>query len=136
MKLIIFTTSHIQNGQYQSYLCLCFSTVWPSNIYDNHCPLPQIKLADKQAALEKIQWEAMTSNTNVEKLQEELNSVQGEISSFMLLFDGLLKNDNGHYAEDYDISPCNLDNLPCIVSPSSPYVICCCLVSFLFLWLL
>lgn len=58
----------------------------------------------------------MTSNTKVEKLQEELNSVQREISSFMLLFDGLLKNDSGHYAEDYDISPCNVDNLPSIVS--------------------
>ncbi|PON82992.1 movement protein binding protein 2C [Trema orientale] len=74
----------------------------------------KIKLADKQAALEKIQWEAMTSNKKVEKLQEELNSVQGEISSLMLLFDGLLKNDSGHYAEDYDISPCTLDSLPCI----------------------
>ncbi|XP_062116836.1 protein MICROTUBULE BINDING PROTEIN 2C [Humulus lupulus] len=74
----------------------------------------KITLADKQAALEKIQWEAMTSNTKVEKLQEELNSVQGDISSFMLLFEGLLKTDPGHYAEDYDISPCNLDSLPCI----------------------
>ncbi|GMN61715.1 hypothetical protein TIFTF001_030802 [Ficus carica] len=74
----------------------------------------KIKLADKQAALEKIQWEALTSNTKVEKLQEELNSVQREISSFMLLFDGLLKSDSGHYAEDYDISPCNVDNLPSI----------------------
>ncbi|EXB89111.1 hypothetical protein L484_016671 [Morus notabilis] len=74
----------------------------------------KIKLADKQAALEKIQWQAMTSHTKVEKLQEELISVQGEISSFMFLFDGLLKNDCAHYAEDYDISPCNVDNLPCI----------------------
>ena len=83
---------------------------------DNSYSLLQIKLADKQAALEKIQWEAMTSNRKVEKLQEELNSVQGEISSFMLLFDGLLKNESGHCAENYDFSPCNADNLPDIVS--------------------
>lgn len=96
------------------FICKCCHQI---AIYDKRCLLPQIKLADKQAALEKIQWEAMTSNTKVEKLQEELNSVQGEISSLVLLFDGLLKNDSGHYAdEDYDISPCNLDNLPCIVS--------------------
>ncbi|KAL5540072.1 hypothetical protein UlMin_043953, partial [Ulmus minor] len=72
----------------------------------------KIKLADKQAALEKIQWEAITSSQKVEKLQEELNSMQGEISSFMFLFEGLLKNDSGHRAEDYDVSPCNMDNLP------------------------
>ncbi|KAF4351530.1 hypothetical protein F8388_020736 [Cannabis sativa] len=74
----------------------------------------KISLADKQAAFEKIQWEAMTSNTKVEKLQEELYSVQGDISSFIVLFDGLLKTDPGQYAEDYDISPCNLDSLPSI----------------------
>ncbi|XP_030492732.2 protein MICROTUBULE BINDING PROTEIN 2C [Cannabis sativa] len=74
----------------------------------------KITLADKQAAFEKIQWEAMTSNTIVEKLQEELYSVQGDISSFIVLFDGLLKTDPGQYAEDYDISPCNLDSLPSI----------------------
>lgn len=83
---------------------------------DNSYSLIQIKLADKQAALEKIQWVAMTSNKKVEKLHEELNSVQGEISSFMLLFDGLLKNDSCHYAENYDLSPCNPDSLPDIVS--------------------
>ncbi|KAG5028891.1 hypothetical protein JHK87_012405 [Glycine soja] len=33
--------------------------------------LSKIKLADKQAALEKIQWEAMTSNKKVDKLQDE-----------------------------------------------------------------
>ncbi|KAJ4959911.1 hypothetical protein NE237_019821 [Protea cynaroides] len=72
----------------------------------------KIKLADKQAALEKLQWEAMTSNQKAEKLQVELDSMQGEISSFMLLFEGLATNDSGAYAEDYDITPYYLDPLP------------------------
>ncbi|XP_042502557.1 protein MICROTUBULE BINDING PROTEIN 2C isoform X2 [Macadamia integrifolia] len=72
----------------------------------------KIKLADKQAALEKLRWEAMTSNQKVEKIQEELDSMQGEISSFMLLFEGLTTNDSSAYAEDYDINPYHLDPLP------------------------
>ncbi|KAG2664382.1 hypothetical protein I3760_16G079700 [Carya illinoinensis] len=72
----------------------------------------KIKLADKQAMLEKIQWEAMTSNRKVEKLQQELDSMQGGISSFMLLFEGLTKNDSATYADDYDITSNYLDHLP------------------------
>lgn len=74
----------------------------------------KIKLADKQAALEKIQWEAMTSNREVEKLQEELDSARGEISSFMLVFESLTKSDSTAYADDYDITPNYLDSLSCI----------------------
>ncbi|XP_059642570.1 protein MICROTUBULE BINDING PROTEIN 2C isoform X2 [Cornus florida] len=82
----------------------------------------KIKLADKQAALEKIQWEAMTSNGKVEKLQEDLDSMKGDISSFMLLFEGLTKNDSTVSSEDYDVTPYHLDYLPQIVSsiPSPP----------------
>ncbi|ONH90782.1 hypothetical protein PRUPE_8G074000 [Prunus persica] len=71
----------------------------------------KIKLADKQAALEKLQWEPMISNRKVEKLQEELDSLQGQISSFMFLFEGLMKADAIVYSEDYDISPCTVDHL-------------------------
>ncbi|XP_002514605.2 protein MICROTUBULE BINDING PROTEIN 2C [Ricinus communis] len=71
----------------------------------------KIKLADRQAALEKIRWEAMTSNTKVEKLQEELDSKQGDISSMMLLFEGLT-NESTKIAEDYDVNPRYLDYLP------------------------
>ncbi|KAI5313822.1 hypothetical protein L3X38_042998 [Prunus dulcis] len=71
-----------------------------------------IKLADKQAALEKLQWEPMISNRKVEKLQEEIDSLQGQISSFMFLFEGLMKADAIVYGEDYDISPCTVDHLP------------------------
>lgn len=74
----------------------------------------KIKLADKQAALEKLQWEAMTSNKSVEKLQGELDTLQGEMSSFMILFEGLVKTDSTVCAEDYDTSPCTLDHLPYI----------------------
>ncbi|KAI7726808.1 hypothetical protein M8C21_022930 [Ambrosia artemisiifolia] len=65
-----------------------------------------IKLADKQAAVEKLQWEAMTSNKKVEKLQEDLNAIQGEASSYTLLFEGL-SNDNYtlSHQDCYDVTP-------------------------------
>ncbi|CAK7335171.1 unnamed protein product [Dovyalis caffra] len=72
----------------------------------------KIKLADKQAALEKLQWEAVTSNQKVETLQQELVSIQEGISSFMLVFENLKTNNSTTYAEDYDIKPCYLDQLP------------------------
>lgn len=87
-----------------------------SHFVINSCHFLQIKLADKQAALEKIQWEAMTSNRQVEKLQEELDSIQGDISSFILLFEGLMKNGSAKYADDYDVKPCFLDYPSDIVS--------------------
>ncbi|KAF7135232.1 hypothetical protein RHSIM_Rhsim08G0142100 [Rhododendron simsii] len=65
----------------------------------------KVKLADKQAALEKLQWEAMTSNRKVELLQEDLDSMRGEISSFMLLVEGLAKNPSTMSAEGYDVTP-------------------------------
>ncbi|KAK7265890.1 hypothetical protein RJT34_33515 [Clitoria ternatea] len=74
----------------------------------------KIKLADKQAALEKIQWEAMTSNKKVEKLQEELDSTQADISSFTLLLEGLTKTDTATYADDYDIKPYDFSCMACI----------------------
>ncbi|CAL1389555.1 unnamed protein product [Linum trigynum] len=72
----------------------------------------KIKLADKQAALERIQWEAMTSNNKAEKLQGELDSIQGNISSLMLLFEGLTKCDMSALSEDYDSKPTYLDYDP------------------------
>ncbi|KAF5730217.1 hypothetical protein HS088_TW20G00589 [Tripterygium wilfordii] len=74
----------------------------------------KIKLADKQAALEKLQWEVTISNRKVEKLQEELYSMQGEISSFMLVFEGLAKDGSTAYADDYDITPYRFEHLPSI----------------------
>jgi hypothetical protein len=77
---------------------------------------PQIKLADKQAALEKIHWEMITSNKKVEKLQEELDSVQTDISSFTLLLEGLAKTDTAKYTDDYDTKPYVFNHAPDIVS--------------------
>ncbi|KAI3688824.1 hypothetical protein L2E82_46681 [Cichorium intybus] len=65
----------------------------------------KIKLADKQAAVERLQWEAMTSKNKVEKLQEDLNAYQGEMSSYTLLFEGL-SNDNYTLSDqEYDVTP-------------------------------
>lgn len=69
----------------------------------------KVKLADKQAAVEKLQWEAMTSNKKVERLQEDLDKVQGEISSFMILIEGLTRNDFVISAGDYDDVPYSID---------------------------
>ncbi|KAL2338241.1 hypothetical protein Fmac_012687 [Flemingia macrophylla] len=74
----------------------------------------KIKLADKQAALEKIQWEAMTSNKKVDKLQDELDSMQADISSFTLLLEGLTKTDTAKYTDDYDTKPYDFTCLPSI----------------------
>ncbi|KAL4282655.1 hypothetical protein GQ457_16G031410 [Hibiscus cannabinus] len=74
----------------------------------------KIKLADKQAALEKTQWEAMTSKQKLEKLQNDIDSMQGEFSSFMLLLNGLKKNNGTACAEDYDVAPYHFEHLPCI----------------------
>ncbi|WJX21927.1 hypothetical protein P8452_11291 [Trifolium repens] len=72
----------------------------------------KIMLADKQAALEKIHWEMMTSNKKVEKLQEELDSVQTDISSFTLLLEGLAKTDTAKYTDDYDTKPYVFNHAP------------------------
>ncbi|OVA04885.1 hypothetical protein BVC80_1215g16 [Macleaya cordata] len=72
----------------------------------------KIKLADKQAALEKLQWEASMSNRKAEKLQEDIDSMEREVSAFMLLLEGLTKNDSKPYAEDYDAIPYHFDQLP------------------------
>ncbi|KAJ0571444.1 putative microtubule binding protein 2C [Helianthus annuus] len=65
----------------------------------------KIKLADKQAAVEKLQWEATTSNKKVEKLQEDLNAFQGEVSSYTLLFEGLSEDHFTLPDQDYDVNP-------------------------------
>ncbi|KAJ0747800.1 putative microtubule binding protein 2C [Helianthus annuus] len=65
----------------------------------------KIKLADKQAAVEKLQWEATTSNKKVEKLQEDLNAFQGEMSSYTLLFEGLSEDHFTLPDQDYDVNP-------------------------------
>ncbi|KAK6925158.1 hypothetical protein RJ641_009484 [Dillenia turbinata] len=70
----------------------------------------KIKLADRQAALEKSHWEIMTSNKKTERLQEELDT----ISSFIKLFESLTGNGHPKGAKDYDVSPYEFDHLPYI----------------------
>ncbi|XP_010546218.1 PREDICTED: uncharacterized protein LOC104818357 isoform X2 [Tarenaya hassleriana] len=75
----------------------------------------KFKLADKQAALEKTQWEAKTTGTKATKLQEMLDAVQGEVSSFMRLFEALTKSDsNKKYDGVFDVTPYEFDHLPYI----------------------
>lgn len=76
----------------------------------------QIQLADKQASFEKLQWEAKTSDQKVEKLREELNSTHSQVSSLMLLFEGLSKDQPIAPAVDYDTEPLCLECLPEIVN--------------------
>lgn len=71
--------------------------------------------------MEKSQWEAMTVSRQAEKLQEEVESMQGEMSSFMQIFEGLIKNDSTVNADDdYDIKPYYSDYLSDIVSSCPP----------------
>lgn len=65
----------------------------------------KIKLADKQAAVEKLQWEAMTSNQQVEKLQQDLIAIQGEMSSYTLLFEGLSIDNSTLSDQEHDVTP-------------------------------
>ncbi|KAG7549941.1 hypothetical protein ISN45_Aa06g007810 [Arabidopsis thaliana x Arabidopsis arenosa] len=72
----------------------------------------KIKLADKQAALEKTQWEAKTTGTRAIKLQEQLDAVEGDISTFTRVFETLAKTDSKKPDRDYDAIPYEFDHLP------------------------
>lgn len=72
----------------------------------------KIKLADKQAALEKTQWEAKTTGTRAIKLQEQLDAVEGDISTFTRVFETLAKTDSKKPDRDYDAVPYEFDHLP------------------------
>ncbi|XP_010491433.1 PREDICTED: kinesin-like protein KIF15 [Camelina sativa] len=72
----------------------------------------KIKLADKQAALEKTLWEANTSGTKAIKLQEQLNTLEGEISTFTRVFETLAKPDSKKPDRDYDARPYEFDHIP------------------------
>lgn len=58
----------------------------------------------------------MTSNKKVEKLQEELDSVQVDISTFTLLLESLANTDTAMYTDDYDTKPYVFNHVPEIVS--------------------
>ncbi|MCL7035579.1 hypothetical protein MKW94_009530 [Papaver nudicaule] len=72
----------------------------------------QVKLVKKQATLECLELEAKTSNRKVEMLQEDLDSMQREISAFTLFLE-VLKEDNSTPHVVSDTFP-ELDQLPYI----------------------
>ncbi|KAG8049890.1 hypothetical protein GUJ93_ZPchr0009g2269 [Zizania palustris] len=53
----------------------------------------KIQLAEKQAALEKLEWEAKVSSTKVEELQVDVASMDVEVSALMKLFRKITEND-------------------------------------------
>ncbi|RZC70313.1 hypothetical protein C5167_033451 [Papaver somniferum] len=73
----------------------------------------QVKLGNKQATLKSLELEAKTSNRKVEILQEDLESMQREISAFTLLFEVLKENNCTSNVVVSDTLP-DLDQLPYI----------------------
>ncbi|KAG8076031.1 hypothetical protein GUJ93_ZPchr0006g42328 [Zizania palustris] len=57
----------------------------------------KIMLADKQASLEKLEWEVKTSNKKVEDLQGDVSNMEFEICSFMALFEKISENVSGDH---------------------------------------
>ncbi|XP_015693742.1 protein MICROTUBULE BINDING PROTEIN 2C [Oryza brachyantha] len=55
----------------------------------------KIMLADKQASLEKLEWEVRTSNKKVEDLQGDVSNMEFEIGSLMALFEKISENVSG-----------------------------------------
>lgn len=62
----------------------------------------KVKLADKQAAVEKLEWEATTSIKKAEKLEKDLEAVREEISSFVKSVGELSKSNTTHAEDDLD----------------------------------
>jgi hypothetical protein len=54
-------------------------------------------LADKQAALEKLEWEAKVSSTKVEELEVDVASMDVEISALMKVFRKITENSRASY---------------------------------------
>lgn len=78
----------------------------------------QIMLADKQAALEKLNWEARKSNRKVEELEGNVVSMDLEIAALMQLFEKLTKNDSAAYPDDSIAAAFDFEPLPPTVSLS------------------
>ena len=78
----------------------------------------QIKLADKQAALEKLEWEAKMSNRKVEELQDESVSMDLEITALMQIFEELSKNSSATHPDEKITSFHYFEQSPPIVSSS------------------
>ncbi|KAJ1702412.1 hypothetical protein LUZ63_002191 [Rhynchospora breviuscula] len=64
----------------------------------------KIALADKQAALEKLEWEGRMSNMKVEELQGDVAHMSDEISVLMEVFEKLSPNDSDVYLDGEMVS--------------------------------
>uniref|UniRef100_A0A0E0ET53 Uncharacterized protein n=1 Tax=Oryza meridionalis TaxID=40149 RepID=A0A0E0ET53_9ORYZ len=77
----------------------------------------KIQLAEKQAALEKLEWEAKVSSTKVEELQVDVASMDVEISALMKLFRKITENDRTPYSREraddssLECEPVQLDDM-------------------------
>lgn len=76
-------------------------------------------LADKQAALEKLEWEAKMSNRKIEELQGDVDSMDFEITALMKAFEKLSENDSATYSENGISSSLEFEPLQLAVSPQS-----------------
>lgn len=65
-------------------------------------------LAEKQAALEKLEWEVKASNSKIEELEESMGLMEFEISSLMKLFENL-REDSSAGSEDFAIPSLRFD---------------------------
>jgi predicted nucleic acid-binding Zn-ribbon protein len=57
-------------------------------------------LAEKQAALEKLEWEGNVLSTKVEELQVDVASMDVEVSALMKLFREISENGRASYLRD------------------------------------
>jgi hypothetical protein len=78
--------------------------------------LLQIMLADKQASLEKLEWEVKMSNKKVEDLQGDMSNMGFEISSLMVFFEKISENVSGDSYDDIIPSSYELETLQSMVS--------------------
>lgn len=69
--------------------------------------------------MEKLEWESTTSSKKVEKLQEDLEMAEGQVSSMMVLIQGLARTCSALSVEDYVDVPHPLDHDHGLVSYQS-----------------
>ena len=57
-------------------------------------------LAEKQAAIEKLEWQTKVANEKVEELQVDVASMDAEVSALMKLFRKITENDRAPSPRD------------------------------------
>ncbi|KAG9448550.1 hypothetical protein H6P81_008515 [Aristolochia fimbriata] len=74
----------------------------------------KVKLADKQAALEKLQWEVANANSKAAKLQEDLDSMEGESATIMGVIEALAGTTSKVYDDQNNVNLDYFDQLSLI----------------------